>query len=407
MSIIRNVAGQVIPLGVTTDLDGAEITSEAGWTVTVAKDGVSGAAAGTLTFAGGYWYAPTQGETDAAAILVRATRADTVPLSQAVITQEHARSAVGDILTDTAEIGTAGAGLTNLGDTRLVNLNATVGSRAAPGDAMQISVGTGAGQINVASGKVPATVAAGDIATDAITAAAVKADAVTKIQSGLSTLTAAQVWNRLTADLTADNSIGKALATFIAGITSLAAWLRAGLRKDTADATAKAEINSGGGTYAEATDSQEGLRDTLPAAIRATAAEVAAAVAGTTITITRGDTLTASITGLGNLTGYSKIWVTGKSQERDADASALFQVEIGAGMTRFNGAAEATPAKGSITIDDLVAGNITLTIDADRTAQLDALAGGVWDAQWRIGTETTSTKKAKLVVERDVTQATS
>lgn len=36
-------------------------------------------------------------------------------------------------------------------------------------------------------GKVPATIAAGDIATDAITASSVKADAVTKIQSGLMT----------------------------------------------------------------------------------------------------------------------------------------------------------------------------------------------------------------------------
>jgi len=49
----------------------------------------------------------------------------------------------------------------------------------------KVSVGTGAGQINVASGKVPSTIAAGDIATDAITAASVKADAVTKIQNGL------------------------------------------------------------------------------------------------------------------------------------------------------------------------------------------------------------------------------
>lgn len=40
-----------------------------------------------------------------------------------------------------------------------------------------------------ATGKTPATIAAGDLATDSITAAAVKADAVTKIQSGLATQT--------------------------------------------------------------------------------------------------------------------------------------------------------------------------------------------------------------------------
>lgn len=40
---------------------------------------------------------------------------------------------------------------------------------------------------------VPATIAAGAIATDAIDAAAIKTDAVTEIQSGLSTLTAAGI----------------------------------------------------------------------------------------------------------------------------------------------------------------------------------------------------------------------
>ena len=93
MSIIRNQAGQTIPLGAATDLAGALVTSTTGWTVTVSKDGVSAAAAGTLTYAGGYWYALTQGETDAAAILVLATRADTVPLDARAITQDHARRA--------------------------------------------------------------------------------------------------------------------------------------------------------------------------------------------------------------------------------------------------------------------------------------------------------------------------
>jgi hypothetical protein len=56
-----------------------------------------------------------------------------------------------------------------------------------------------------------------------------------------------------------------AIAAVLAGITVLAKWLRALVRKDTADATAKSEINTGGGTYNEATDSQEAIRDKLPA----------------------------------------------------------------------------------------------------------------------------------------------
>lgn len=51
-----------------------------------------------------------------------------------------------------------------------------------------VSVGTGTGQINASSGKVPATVAAGDIANDAITAAALAADAGTEIANAILTL---------------------------------------------------------------------------------------------------------------------------------------------------------------------------------------------------------------------------
>lgn len=48
-----------------------------------------------------------------------------------------------------------------------------------------------------------------------------------------------------------------AIQTILTGITSLANWLRALARSSEADATAKTEINTGGGTYDEATDSLE------------------------------------------------------------------------------------------------------------------------------------------------------
>jgi hypothetical protein len=62
-----------------------------------------------------------------------------------------------------------------------------------------LKVGTGTGELNVASGKAPATIAAGDIAnnaitsgtiaTDAIAGAKIATDAVNKIQDGLATST--------------------------------------------------------------------------------------------------------------------------------------------------------------------------------------------------------------------------
>ena len=52
-----------------------------------------------------------------------------------------------------------------------------------------VQPGTGTGQVNLSGGKAPATIAAGDIATDAVSAAAVSAAAVTKVQTGLATPT--------------------------------------------------------------------------------------------------------------------------------------------------------------------------------------------------------------------------
>jgi len=54
------------------------------------------------------------------------------------------------------------------------------------------------------------------------------------------------------------------IATVLTGITSLAAWLRGLARKSAMDSTAKTELNTGGGDYDEATDSNEAIRDTAP-----------------------------------------------------------------------------------------------------------------------------------------------
>lgn len=50
-----------------------------------------------------------------------------------------------------------------------------------------------------------------------------------------------------------------AIATILSGITSLAKWLRAMIRRDAADATAKSEINLSGGTYSETASSQQAI----------------------------------------------------------------------------------------------------------------------------------------------------
>jgi len=77
--------------------------------------------------------------------------------------------------------------------------------------------------------------------------------------------------------------------TKLSGITSLAAWLRGLFRKDEMDATAKGEVNDDGGTYDEATDSQEAKQE-YAVTIKSDAADAkTAAEAVDTLTKADGD----------------------------------------------------------------------------------------------------------------------
>lgn len=215
-------------------------------------------------------------------------------------------------------------------------------------------------------------------------------------------------------------SIASAISTLagkFGGITLLAAWLRAGLRKDTADSTALSEINTGGGAYAPATESQEGLRDTLPAATWAyasrtltqSAASVTDAVAGSDLTIHRGDTWVANLSGLGSLagrTGAKKLWFTFKRSKSDADTASKVMITEGAGMVYLNGAA-GTASDGSILVTDEATGALTITIKAAATAQLAPSTRYVYDIQIMETAGARTITEGDLTVEADVTQATS
>lgn len=189
-----------------------------------------------------------------------------------------------------ARIGSNGAGLTALGDTRLANLDAAVSSRS--------------------------TLAAG-----------AQMDLVNAPNATALTAMAAGVWAYGTRTLTG-------FGTLVADI-----W-----------------------AYATRTLTQG-------------AASVLAAVQGTGLTQYRGATWTIAITGLGALTGYAKIYFALKDEKGDTDADAMLLIEKTAGLTRLNGAAYATAADGSITIDSEGSGNLTITVKPAATAQLEARGG--------------------------------
>lgn len=99
-------------------------------------------------------------------------------------------------------------------------------------DGVKVSVGTGAGQINVSSGKVPATVAVGDLANNSMTAAALAADAVAEIADGVvdEVLTAHRIKNSL-ADYVKRGG-GGSTVTLFAGTAQAGATLTITLATD-------------------------------------------------------------------------------------------------------------------------------------------------------------------------------
>lgn len=101
------------------------------------------------------------------------------------------------------------------------------------------------------------------------------------------------------------------------------------------------------------------------------AASVTAAVTGSDITCQRGDTLSAALTDVGALTGYSKIYFTVKQDSADADSASIIQIEKTDGLKYLNGAAAGTAANGSITIVDEATGDITIALDEVETAKLN------------------------------------
>jgi hypothetical protein len=106
------------------------------------------------------------------------------------------------------------------------------------------------------------------------------------------------------------------------------------------------------------------------------AASVASTVNGSTLTLYRGASWSIALTGLGNITGYSKLWFTVKTLTKHTDAQAVVQVlEDSAtagvdGLIYLNGAAASDGTQGAITVNDATSGNITITLDEAASALL-------------------------------------
>lgn len=142
------------------------------------------------------------------------------------------------------------------------------------------------------------------------------------------------------------------------------------------------------------------------------AAAVTAAVSGSDITILRGDTLVAALTGLGSLSGYVSIDFTVKGDKADEDSEAIIRIRknasgSGDGLLRLNGAGVSAASAGSITIDDEGDGDITVTLAASSTDDLVVRSGLYYDVQLITSTAVSTLTDGDADVTADVTRAVS
>lgn len=147
--------------------------------------------------------------------------------------------------------------------------------------------------------------------------------------------------------------------------------------------------------------------DGLGTSLASATITVVSAIVGSTITITRGDTFSAAITGMGSIASYANVWFTIKRATSDADSEAIVQIDTDTGLLTVNGAS-ATAGDGSITVDDANAGDITIALAATVTDDLTPATGLVYDVQWQTAAGAIHTlTSGAAVVAADVTRAVS
>lgn len=93
------------------------------------------------------------------------------------------------------------------------------------------------------------------------------------------------------------------------------------------------------------------------------------------LTIIRGDTWVQPITRLGDISDDDEIWFTAKRNKDATDLLADIKISSVDGLEAINRTTALVPANGTITVDDAVKGNITVTLEAVESAKLNWEAG--------------------------------
>lgn len=134
-------------------------------------------------------------------------------------------------------------------------------------------------------------------------------------------------------------------------------------------------------------------------------AQIEDALDGADITLRQSVTGIVNLTGLGDIAGRQRLWITAKRRDTDTDEEALLQVEETDGLLVLDGA-DPTTETSSIVVTDEGAGNLTWRVEKEAAAALPWIAGGAYDVKVLTASgEVFELARAAFAVGRVVTQA--
>jgi hypothetical protein len=153
-----------------------------------------------------------------------------------------------------------------------------------------------------------------------------------------------------------------------------------------------------------------GFRAKAP--LSASTAAIGASASAGEILIIRGDSMSQAITGLGDIStraGAKMVWFTVKKQLNDTDSEAILMVTEGQGLVVLNGVdttiAPIRTAEATLTVDDPVAGDITIWVNPTATDEFVPSGDLQYDVQWTDGTDVYTVALGLSRIAADATRA--
>lgn len=269
--------------------------------------------------------------------------------------------------------------------------------------------GTGTGQINPSGGKVPATLNVADV-TGTLSVNTTQIGGTTQTAKDLGALNVTQINTLASHDPGATLGTSTYSGADTPGTTTLLTRIPSTLTitggKVTVNPTTGAldgivpnsaffaNAPSGGGGGGGGTT----VNFSIPAAVAGYTPP-----AGDLPPIRRGDTYSAQIAGLGTITARTKLWITAKQSDTQADSKSLFQITESGGLIVLAGST-ALSTFGSLTVDDASLGNVTVALGAGATYLLSP-GTYAFDIQMLTPSGVTTLTVGNVRVVGDITKA--